>query len=64
MSCLNDTEVLIGAGQLVKEFYADLKAKNLSPEEAMEHITDYLNLAKKTVEVLERTIYDDRETVH
>ena len=64
MACLTKDEVLQGAGQTVNELYSDLADKNLTPEETMEHITDYLNILKKTVEVLELTIYNDRETVH
>ena len=64
MACLTKDEVLQGAGQTVNELYSDLEDKNLTPEELMEHITDYLSIMKKTVEVLELTIYNDRETVH
>ena len=64
MALLTDEEILSAAGAAVNELYDDLEKQDLKPEEVMEHITDYLNIMKKTIEVLELTIYNDRETVH
>ncbi len=64
MALLTDEEILSAAGAAVNELYDDLDKQDLEPEEVMEYITDYLNIMKKTIEVLELTIYNDRETVH
>ncbi len=63
MARLTPEQVLLEAGELVCDLYDDMAADDMTPQQNMDHIANSIDVMEKAIEIMNKQVYGNKETV-